>query len=134
MSIVDFMSEKTEYEFYDGSFSLKNGEETIYVIIPDKGTYEAAGGYEIRDILERELNKEIRFCDVCGEPMDHGFICGDGFWYADEEHFKQKMDEEYGVDCWRLNDSGEEGENGGYYDHLVNGEWEDTGVFYTEWY
>ena len=42
------------------------------------------------------------------------------------------MDEDYGKGKWRASD--EEGEYEGWYEYLnEDGEWEDTGVFYTEW-
>ena len=42
------------------------------------------------------------------------------------------MNKAYGKGKWRGTD--EEGYYGGFYEYLQDdGEWEDTGVFYTEW-
>lgn len=75
---------------------------------------------------------EIRFCEVCGRPFDAGFIAGYGDWYCCEECFEPTMDKDYGKGNWRPTD--EEGEYGGLYEFLGdNGEWQDTGVYWTEW-
>lgn len=85
----------------------------------------------IQDILE-ECGMEIRFCEVCGKPFDAGFIAGDGDWYCCEECFEPTMDKDYGKGKWRGTD--EEGEYGGFYEYLNDdGEWEDTGIYWTEW-
>lgn len=87
---------------------------------------------EIKYILEENYNTEIRFCEVCGKPFDAGFIAGDGDWYCCEECFEPTMDKNYGKGKWRGTD--EEGEYGGFYEFLGhNGEWQDTGIYWTEW-
>ena len=88
--------------------------------------------YEIQDILYDEYNTEIRFCSECGVPYDAGYMQGDGEWYFCEECFEDAMNESYGEVKWRPSDS--EGEYGGWYEYKTDsGEWEDTGIFYTEW-
>ena len=87
---------------------------------------------EIRSILEDIYNVNIRFCDKCGIPYDMGFMAGDGDWYCCQSCFETVMDRDYGKDGWR--ESEDEGEYGGFYEYLNDdGEWEDTGIFYTEW-
>ena len=76
---------------------------------------------------------EIRFCEECGRPFNAGYMAGNGDWYCCEDCFEKEMDDTYGKDKWRPSD--EEGEWEGWYEYLnSNGEWEDTGIFYTEWY
>ena len=87
--------------------------------------------YEIRDILETIHKTEIRFCEECGKPYDKGFIAGDGDWYCCEDCFEDVMNRDYGQGKWRATD--EEGRYGGFYEHLDENEWIDTGIYYTEW-
>jgi hypothetical protein len=91
------------------------------------------------DECSTPANQEFVICDHCGLPMIDG-MCNDGSWViydfnCHEECFEAAMDERYGKGRWRLNPSGEPGEYNGYYDELLeDGTWEDTGIFYTEWY
>ena len=88
--------------------------------------------YDIQDILYEEYGVEIRFCDKCGKPYDAGYMAGDGEWYSCEECFESVMDGYFGKGKWQPSE--EEGRYGGYYEYLNDdGEWEDTGAFYTEW-
>ena len=41
------------------------------------------------------------------------------------------MDKDYGKENWKPTD--EEGEYGGFYEYLNNGEWQDAGIYWTEW-
>lgn len=85
----------------------------------------------IRDILEAQ-KIEVRFCEECGKPYDAGYIAGNGDWYCCEECFEDVMNRDYGEGKWKGVD--EEGEWGGFYAHLNDdGEWEDTGIYWTEW-
>ena len=88
--------------------------------------------YEIQEVLE-ENKIEIRFCEECGKPFDAGFVADGCFWYCCEDCFECAMNESYGKGRWRGTE--QEGEYGGFYECLRdNGEWEDTSIFYTEWY
>ncbi len=83
-------------------------------------------------------NEYEPICDRCGKPMQSGFTTEGGlFIHGDhfcEDCFESAMDEMYGKGGWRVSESEECGENGGYYDELVDGQWIDTGFYYTEWY
>lgn len=87
--------------------------------------------HEIQDILYDNYNTEIRFCDECGKPYDAGYIAGDGEYYCCEDCFEPMMNRDYGEGKWRGTDK--EGRYGGLYEYLDGDEWEDTGLFYTEW-
>jgi hypothetical protein len=64
--------------------------------------------------------------------MQKGFMVDGGTWYCCTDCFEQTMNNDYGINNWRSTE--EEGIYGGYYEHLNNdNEWEDTGIFYTEW-
>lgn len=84
----------------------------------------------IQTALE-DVGIEIRFCEICGKPYDAGYTVDDGSWYCCEECFKPTMDKDYGKGNWRGTD--EEGDCGGFYECLIDGEWEDTGIYWTEW-
>ena len=87
--------------------------------------------YIIQDIIE-EYGIEIRFCDECGKPFDAGFMMEDGCWYICDDCFEHAMNKEYGQGKWRA--TNKEGEWGGFYEHLNDyDEWEDTGIYWTEW-
>lgn len=91
------------------------------------------------DECSTPANQEFVICVHCGEPMIDG-MTNDGGWVTydfncHEQCFDAAMDERYGNGRWRENPSGEPGEYNGYYDELLeDGTWEDTGIFYTEWY
>lgn len=125
----DVMGRDFELELEGDDVTLKvNGDEwEIYATPPH---YEVE--YEIQDILE-EHKIEIRFCEICGKPFDAGFTADDGGWYCCEDCFEGAMNKDYGEGKWRGTD--EEGSYGGFYEYLNDGdEWEDTGIYWTEWY
>lgn len=126
--IHDVMGRYFELELEKDTVVLKvNGDEWEIYVGPQN--YEVE--YSIQDILE-EHKIEIRFCEECGIPFDAGFTADDGDWYCCEECFEDSMDKSYGKGNWRGTD--EEGEWGGFYEHLDGDEWADTGVYWTEWY
>ena len=91
--------------------------------------------------------KTKRPCAWCGADITPtgGMMVEDGSFYCHEHHFKEYMDARFGHTNWRespLADGEEENEAGGYYDirHVTlideagcHGEWEPTGIFYTNW-
>ena len=86
----------------------------------------------VQTFFEDITGMEIRFCDECGKPFDAGFISGDGDWYCCEECFESAMNKDYGEGKWRATEK--EGIYGGFYERLNDGdEWEDTGIYWTEW-
>lgn len=88
--------------------------------------------YAIQDVLEKIDGTEIRFCDECGKPYDHGFMADGYSWYSCEDCFEKAMNRDFGKGEWRGTE--EEGDCGGFYEYLnVDDTWEDTGIFYTEW-
>ena len=123
-----------EESIADHEVKLKLAKKTIVMTV-DGDRYlikrfddEISPETEIRDILEDIYGVNIRFCDVCGIPYDMGFMAGDGEWYCCQSCFDGEV-EKYG-----LRETEEEGEWGGYYEYLnSDGEWEDTGIYYTEW-
>lgn len=88
--------------------------------------------WTIQDVLESKCKIEIRFCEECGKPMDEGFLSDDGWFYACEDCFEGAMDKCYGKGNWRA--STHEGEYGGWYESFNGNTWEDTGVFWSQWY
>ena len=139
-TVIDYLKEHGKYEHdFDGrAFELELQEDKIllgcngdWIII----NAEQKGWVienDIRAILEDDYHIEIRFCEECGKPFDAGFIAGDGDWYCCEECFDDAMDQTYGKGQWRPSEY--EGEWGGWYEHLKGNKWEDTAIFYTEWY
>ena len=138
-TIVDYLIKKQTYEhnvlgrdfilvLEDKVITLKyHGHE--WWIATNKPGVEIE--YIIQDTLE-ECGIEIRFCDECGKPFGEGFMMEDACWYICDDCFEAAMNAEYGEDKWRATD--EEGSYGGFYEHLNDGdEWEDTGIFWTEW-
>ena len=138
-TIVDFLkannyTDNKYYEVGDASFAIHGST----VMVSYEG--EVWGipiscmnpNAKVQDVLYDNYEVEMRFCDECGKPYDAGFMAGDGEYYCCEECFEPMMDRDYGKGKWRATD--EEGDRGGYYEYLDGDEWEDTGLFYTEWY
>lgn len=138
-TVIDYLKEHGKYKhgFEGRAFELELTDKDIklrcendsYSILLEGTGYDVE--MIIQTVLEEDHKIEIRFCEECGKPFDAGFIAGDGDWYCCEECFDDAMNTTYGKDKWRPSD--EEGKNGGWYEALDKNEWEDTGIFYTEW-
>jgi hypothetical protein len=139
-TVVDYLKEhgKYEHDFKGRAFNLEligerilltreNGKE--HVIDANQKGWDIE--IDIQNILEHD-KIEIRFCEECGKPFDAGFIAGDGDWYCCGSCFDDAMDKTYGEGKWRPTD--EEGEYGGFYESFDGNVWEDTSIYYTEWY
>lgn len=88
--------------------------------------------YEIMDYLEDEYGIPVRFCGYCGGIMQEG-MTDEWDLYSHEECFEEYMNELFGKGKWRVQMSGEPNEFDGFYEELVDGEWEPLGIYYTEW-
>lgn len=138
-TVIDYLKahEKYEHDFQGRYFELILKDNQILLNYDDGWAVIKTDlkGYEIEiaiaEILE-EHGIEIRFCEECGKPFDAGFMADDGSWYSCEECFDASMDRTYGKGKWRPSEY--EGEYGGWYEALNGDEWEDTSIFYTEWY
>ena len=138
-TIIDYLIENKTYEEDIASHivKLKLSNKCIVMTVDEdryliKRSGEVSPETEIRAILEDIYGANIRFCDECGIPYDMGFMAGDGEWYCCQSCFEDVLNRDFGKDGWR--ESEDEGEYGGFYEYLNdNGEWEDTGIFYTEW-
>lgn len=141
-TIVDYLKEhgKYEHDFEGRAFELELIEEDDKILLGCNGEWtiinaEQKGWFierDISEILEDNYGIQIRFCEECGKPFDAGFIAGDGDWYCCEDCFDNAMDTTYGKDKWRPSEN--EGEYGGWYESLDGDVWEDTSIYYTEWY
>ncbi len=138
-TVVDYLIEHKTYEedISVDTVKLELTDKNVIMTVDDdryfiKRDGEVSVETEIRSILEDLYEANIRFCEICGIPYDMGFVGGDGEWYCCQSCFEDAMDKDYGKDGWRGTD--DEGEYGGYYEYLrADGEWEDTGIYYTEW-
>ena len=91
--------------------------------------------YDINGYIVYANENEMTFCDYCGKPVIFGMTDDHGDCHVHEECFDNYMNKTYGKGKWKSTENGEEDEYGGYYLFLNNkGEWEGTGIFYTEWY
>lgn len=127
-SFTEFMKDKDTYEV--GLYTFNKHEGKLFIELPLDGKDVEL---MILDIVNSHLKyNNIRFCDVCGKPIQEGYMSDDGCYYSCEDCFEADMDESYGKGKWRATE--EEGEYGGFYEALDdNGKWEDTTIFYTEW-
>jgi len=76
---------------------------------------------------------EFRICDRCGRVMTEGF-CNESIDHICESCFESWMNE-ICPNGWRANDHEDVRLwDGGYYDEFIDGEWVDTGIYWTEWY
>lgn len=138
-TVLDYLKEHKKYEhdcqgrdfeleLTDKDIELRYKNETYSILLGQTG-------YEVEMIIQTCLEEhgiDIRFCEECGIPFDAGYMADDGSWYSCEECFENAMDRTYGKGKWRPSEY--EGEYGGWYEHLDGDEWEDTSIFYTEWY
>lgn len=141
-TIIDYLKEhgKYEHDFKGRAFELELNDIDDQILLGCNGNWVIINAKQkgwtiendIREILEDNYGIQIRFCEECGKPFDAGFIAGDGDWYCCEECFDGAMDTTYGKGKWRPSEH--EGEWGGWYEHLDGDKWEDTSIFYTEWY
>lgn len=78
---------------------------------------------------------EFRTCDYCGQPMSEGYTVDGGCWYCCDECFEPMMKRDYKLG-YRPNEHDDDGGwCGGYWDYKSeDGEWYDTGIYYTDWY
>lgn len=91
----------------------------------------------VGDMLENQLYSDcndLPSCDYCGKTMVAGFTTNEGCWRCCLDCFPGALQEDYGND-WRENDHEDDSDwFGGYYDYKADdGNWYDTGIFYTEW-
>lgn len=138
-TIKDYLEKNGSFKTYlkDREVGFTLCEDYIIVEVDDRvaaDIYELKTEMEIQDMLYDNYDIEVRFCEECGKPFDAGFTAGNGDWYCCEECFELVMDRDYGKGNWRP--TNDEGEYGGFYEYLSDYycEWEDTGIFYTEWY
>lgn len=141
-TVVDYLKEhgKYEHDFKGRAFELELNDIDDQILLGCNGDWVIINAKQkgwtiendIREILEDNHGIQIRFCEECGKPFDAGFIAGDGDWYCCCGCFDEAMDKTYGEGKWRPTD--EEGEWGGFYESFDGNTWEDTGIFYTEWY
>lgn len=136
-TIKDYLEKNGSFKTYlkDREVGFTLCEDYIIVEV-DTGVaadiYELKEEMEIQDMLYDNYNVEVRFCEECGKPFDAGFTAENGDWYCCEDCFEPTMNRDYGKGKWRASDG--EGYYGGFYEYLDGDEWEDTGIFYTEWY
>ena len=139
-TLCDYVKNNGKFDDYIGEHKLvlEIDADYMHMSVDDEHKYKISIKDKfytqdyVQDTLYEEHKTEVRFCEECGKPYDCGFIAGDGDWYCCEDCFEEVMDRDYGKGKWRGTD--EEGCYGGFYESLHDdGEWEDTGIFYTEW-
>ena len=138
-TVIDYLKVYGKYEqdIRDIEFSLNLVRDYLVLDCKDKRWWWQVESHrdtedKIMDILGKE-GIEIRFCEECGSPYNMGYTTDGGFWYCCEDCFERVMDKDYGKGKWRASE--EVGEWEGWYEALnEDGEWEDTGIYYTEWY
>ncbi len=138
-TVVDYLKENKQYihDVMDAYFELELIEDEIKLKYDGKEwLIDTQIGVHAEEDIEYILEQhgiEIRFCETCGSPIDQGFTTDESGWYCCEDCFEKTMDEDYGKGKWRASE--DEGIDGGFYERQdEDGEWEDTGIYYTEWY
>ena len=136
-TVVDYLREHKIYEHGsdERNFTLELKDDVIHLDVNNwHMEFECTTDINIiLEVLEKYHNIEVRICEECGKPFDAGYTVDSGWYYCCEECFEEMMDRDYGKGKWQGTD--DQGEYGGYYAYLNDdGEWEDTGIYYTEWY
>ena len=133
---VDTSYDHEKKEFVSTEFSLALVEYGIHIYIDgDLKKIVSIHNYienEIMCFLEDEYGIQVRFCNYCGGLMQDG-MTDEWDFYSHEECFEEYMNELYGKGNWRAGEPDEPNEADGYYEELVDGEWEPLGIYYTEW-
>lgn len=138
-TVIDYLKANGSYEhdFEGREFELKLVKNILILKCNDNcWMWTVTRHIDPEYLIQRHLEDceiEIRFCEECGKPYDAGFIADCGDWYCCQDCFEDAMDKIYGKGKWRASE--EEGEYGGWYEYLNDDDaWEDTSIFYTEWY
>ena len=99
------------------------------------GSFGCDGQHFCDEGCSTPANQEFRICQYCGQPMIQGYTVEGGFWYCCEKCFGGMLESDY-PNGWRVNDHDDDPHwIDGYYDYKDDeGNWHDTGIFYTEWY
>ena len=136
-TITDYLIKKKQAIISIGRYDIKFELKGRFLSMEFDGLRYVRNAYSgdvceyFQEAFENETGQEMRFCDECGKPFDAGYTTDDGGWYCCEECFEPAMNRDYGSN-WRVTD--DVGENGGYYEYLTDkGEWEDIGIYWTEW-
>lgn len=136
-TVVDYLikNKRYEHDVMDRNFELQLWGANI-LLTHDGNTYLIEQSTQTENIIQEILEEkgiEIRFCVECGIPFDAGFMEDGWYWYSCENCFETAMDNRYGKGKWRTLE--DKVYDGGYYEYQqVDGTWENTGIFYTEWY
>lgn len=141
-------------ELQDNKYKLDYGDGDYLILFNKDNKMYAEGKNSVKDIEKIEftfedaddleckcediLGLELRFCDVCGKPMNKGYTDDCADFYNCEDCFPKEMDRYYGNDNWREYKDGYDDCNslGGRYEYfdLETREWEDEPSYYTEWF
>lgn len=118
-------------------------EESIEICDSYSGEYAKDNYYAISDIDEivsqfdndimSEFFNNVRFCTLCGAPMDKGYTNESDYICSDTE-FCIYMDNLYGPGLWRVATSEEVEKYESNYMYFEDGEWKPSDWYYTEWY
>lgn len=126
-------------------FDYYPNDETIEIIDSDTGDYisDSRMVKNFNDIIDidncgeigEKIEERVRFCSLCGRPMDRGYTNEDMYICSDSE-FCLYMDKLYGSFNWR---SSTEEELQKYDANYMcredqNKDWEPLNWYYTEWY
>lgn len=137
-NLSSFIGQKLQYKIEDYLFEIDECEP-ILEVYKDEEEYKIPLD-DLEDIdnipddcLPDGFHDEIRFCSICGRPMDRGFT-DENTYICSETEFILYMDETYGKRSWKATTEEIIGDDGCYvYQENEDSEWEDTGWYYTEW-
>lgn len=120
-------------------------DESVEIIDSDTGEYtlNSCLSKNFNEMIDEDncgeigekISERVRFCSLCGRPMDNGFTDEDVYICSDSE-FYLYMDKLYGLSNWRGSDENElkKYEANYMYRDDEDGEWKPSGWYYTEWY
>lgn len=127
-------------EFYFMYDSIQN---TIEVVDNENGEYalQNINVSAIDDIIEDCFSIEsvdaflnhVRFCSICGRPMDRGYTDEDS-WICSDSEFALMMDETYGINNWRIALKEEKEKYECEFMYYEKGFWIPSTWYCTEWY
>lgn len=144
-TFMEFMKEigtqKHELNYPNGYIIVFNKDNKMFVEGKNEKldieiTFEFEDEEDFQDKCEEMLNFEVRFCDICGRPMNVGYTDDGADFYNCCNCFEKDMDERYGKGNWRMyeSDDGKCNYLGGYYEYLEDDRWVADSSYYTEWF
>lgn len=127
------------FDMFENKIEVSGGvlENIEYARITDSEELSEYIDEEVEEWFDCNFQNDLRFCSICGAPMQEGFISENSCIYIDSEiEFFNYMNSIYGLGNWRCATPEEESKLGAVYVYRENTQsnnWKATDWSFTEW-